>query len=265
MRLPRTPIRAFAGRYPRTAVAAADFIGWSSARLGLGLSDHDVRRFFPDLSDVEIGRIRRAAWRRWVRLRVLDAASAWPGADWPYPPLAHEAVLPTIEAPAILASFHVGPIPATGMLLEQLPESTVVLHVGQSARPSLEVVAVGADDWSRAAALRAGVDALRDGKYVFLMVDANVFPATLEVEMFGRTTRLARGAFALSRMTGVPIVPFAARWRGRRIELVTGTPIQPGSESETAAATAAWFEQFVRDAPEEIGTQFVTSFWGEPA
>jgi hypothetical protein len=258
----RRILQRTAGRFPRTAVAAATAAGWATQPAGRGLEADAILRFLPDLAPREVRRVRRATWTSWVRLRVLEAGAASPTARWPYPPLV-PGTGAALRPPLVLAGFHLGPITAVGAVLEQLPGEVLVLHLSGTPRKRLTMTPVGTDQWQRAAALRRAVTALRTGGSVFMLVDANEVPATVEVTLFGRTTRLARGAFALARMTGSPLVPLAARWRGSRVEIVTGDPIPPAAEAVMAAAAARWLEGFVRESPEELGRLFANSFWGE--
>lgn len=76
----------------------------------------------------------------------------------------------------------------------------------------------------------------------------------------GRMVRLARGPFALSRLTGVPLVPVVARWNDEgRIEIVVDRPIAAppsglGGDAELAATTeiARRMEAHLRARPGEI-------------
>jgi lauroyl/myristoyl acyltransferase len=193
----------------------------------------------------------------------LEAAVGSSTARWPYPPLTPGFDPSALQPPMILTSFHVGPISALGGALEQLPGDVLVLHVSGAPRPRLRMLSVGPTQWDRAAAFAQAMRTLRRGGFVFLLADANVFPSTIEVTMFGRTTRLARGAFALSRLSGAPVVPLAGRWQGTCVEVVAGEPIVPGEEAVMAAATAAWLERFVRASPDEMGQAFARTFWGD--
>jgi hypothetical protein len=77
--------------------------------------------------------------------------------------------------------------------------------------------------------------------------------ATLEAPMLGTTISLARGPFALARITHTAIVPLAARQAGRRIAISTGDPIAPDvGEQAMAVAAAAWLEGYLREFPGEI-------------
>lgn len=252
-----------AGRWPRGAVRAATVLACLTRPLGRGVPPEAILRFLPDLDRAAVRRASHGTWASWLRLRVLEAAIASPRARWPYPPIVAGPDPATFDSPHVLAGFHLGAIPAVGALLEQLPGNVLALQLTALPRRRLTAGLVGRDRWQRAAAFRHALDALGRGDHVYLLADANVIPSTVDVTLFGRRVRLARGAFALGRLAGCPVVPVAARWRGDGIEIVAGDPIPPGPEAEMAGAAAAWLERFVRDFPEEIGEKFVDSFWGE--
>ena len=76
---------------------------------------------------------------------------------------------------------------------------------------------------------------------------------TIEVPMLGRSLPLARGAFALARISRTPIVPVVTRWRGTAMEVVVGDPIAPDlGEAGMAAAAGDWIERYLRRMPGEI-------------
>jgi hypothetical protein len=250
-----------AGRWPLAGIAAADALAYVTQPARLGLDEASIRRALPFLPPAELARTRRAAWSSWLRLRVVEAAVGSAGASWPYPPL--HVDVSALRPPMILATFHLGPVPALGGLLEQLPGEVLVLQRSGQPRPSLTLLGIEADSSQRAAVFRRAVEALRGGGFVFVVVDAYKTAATVEATFLGRQVRLARGGFALARITGAPIVPLAARWRGRRIDIVAGDPILAGDESAMAGAVTSWLEDYVRENPGEIGRKFVERFGGE--
>ncbi len=252
-----------AGRYPHAAVTIAGVAGWATWTASRGLDEAAIRRLHPGLDARAVTRIRKASWTAWLRLRVLEAAVASPTARWPYPPLASGFDPAALPPPMILTSFHVGPISALGSVLEQLPGEVLVLHVSGAPRARLSMLSVGSTQWDRAAAFARAMRVLRNGGYVFLLADANVFPSTIDVTLFGRTNRLARGAFALSRLSGAPVVPLAGRWQRTHVEIVAGEPIIAGDEDAMAAATASWLERLVLANPGEVGEPFATTFLGD--
>ncbi len=252
-------VKPAAGRWPRGAVLAADVLAAVTQPLRLGLDAEDIRRVLPDGDPAEVERIRRATWRSWVRLRAVEAAAGAKGVEWPYPPAIVPPQAAALRPPVVLAIFHLGPVAVLGSLLRQLPGPAFVLYRSGTMRPEIGGVLVAEDQRLRAAAFRGALSALRDGQFVAIAVDATRISTHLDVELLGRSVPLARGAFALARMTGAPIVPVAPAWRGRRVEFEMGDPISSPSEQEMASATARWLEGFVRRHPEELGRRFVDS------
>jgi hypothetical protein len=128
---------------------------------------------------------------------------------------------------------------------------------GFARRPGVRLERIGDDEWGRARTFHHAVRALRDGRYVYTTLDGfgegGYDGATIDVPVLGRTMSLARGGPALARITGVPIVPMVARWRGTRVEIVYGDPIDPAQgEDAMAAAIAPWLDRYLRAFPGEI-------------
>jgi hypothetical protein len=261
----RRLLKRAAGRFPDLAIAAATALAWVTQPLNRGVDQTTIDRFFPNLDARAAGRLRRSSWTSWVRLRTLHAAVGSPTARWPYPRVVGDVDPAAFQPPLVIAGLHAGPFTGVGALLEQLPGEVLVLNYSPVARSRLVPCAVGTDRWDRAAAFRRAIRTLRSGGFVYVMVDANELPSTIGVTMFGRPTRLARGAFALARITGAPIVPILTRWQGARIEVVAGEPLAPGDEVAMAHATAAWIEGVVRSSPEIVGAMFANGFWGADA
>jgi hypothetical protein len=153
-------------------VVAADAIARVTHPARFGLDQESIRRALPFLPATELERTRRATWSSWLRLRVVEAAVGSAGARWPYPPLLAGIEVETLQPPMILATFHLGPIPALGSLLEQLPGDVLVLHRSGQPRPALTMLGLGADSSQRAWVFRRAVETLRGGGFVFVVVDA---------------------------------------------------------------------------------------------
>jgi len=110
------------------------------------------------------------------------------------------------------------------------------------------------DDQHRARVFTQAIQFLQTGQYVFLPLDPEE-SARISVPFRGRTMQLARGPFALSRITGAPIIPMIARWNGMRIEYVIGDVIPSGDETTTAAAAASWLEHHLEQYPDDISSR----------
>ncbi|MEA2442974.1 MAG: Bacterial lipid biosynthesis acyltransferase [Thermoleophilales bacterium] len=250
-------LRLFATRWPRAGFWLAHALAWLSRPLGRGIAEERLAAVFPELGPAALRAARRGTWSTFLKAEALDAALERPGARPVYPEVATNPALAELRAPLIVASFHVGASSAVGAALEQLPGEVLVLHRGRFApRRDVTLVRVGEDEWERARTLHRAVKTLRSGGFVFVAVDAyeqGYDVSTIEVPMFGGVVSLARGAFALARITGAPIVPLAARWRGARVEITCGEAIPPEPDDHaTAAATARWLEGYLREFPGEI-------------
>jgi lauroyl/myristoyl acyltransferase len=256
----RTSLKRAVARWPEAGLAAAGAGARATQWLGHGVDAESLRLVLPELAPDELEKARRATWSARLRSRVLDAALAVPGAARPYPRLLSGPDPARIRPPAVLATVHIGPVSTLGLLLEQLPADVLAIQAGNEVkapeRPGWTILHVdSASEWDRAAAFRRALATLRGGGFVVLLVDGH--GSHLEVPLMGRKVGLARGAFALARASGAPIVPLTARWRGAAVEIVAGEPLPPGDEQETAAAFARWIEARVREAPGEILPSFV--------
>jgi lauroyl/myristoyl acyltransferase len=252
----RSGLKRIAARWPQPSLAAANVVAWSTQSLGRGVSVDAIGEVLPDLDSAELEAARRATWASSLRCAVLAAALSVAGAPRPYPRLVGGPDPAAIQAPAVLATFHVGPLQAMGLLFERLAADVLVLQAATEnefppPRPGFTRMDVGDDQWQRAAAFRNALEALRSGEFVCLAVDGKGAPL-VEAPLLGRRIGLARGAFALARMTGAPIIPVAPRWRGTGIGIVAGDPVAPGDDSAMAAALTRWMESFVLESPGEI-------------
>ncbi len=198
----------------------------------------------------------RAPWRRSVRYKVLSSALWYPDAP---PPSARMVSMPdpgTLQAPLVLVSFHLGPMLALGLLLDRLTGDVLAFTAGFPSRPTVKTANVEGDEWQRVAAFRIAVDTLQSGGFVFIAADG-ARRKRVHTTIFGRTVPMARGPFALSRLTGAPMLPVVARWRRGRIEIVAGDPIPLTDEATMAAALGTWLERHLREDPEDLGPEFV--------
>jgi lauroyl/myristoyl acyltransferase len=98
---------------------------------------------------------------------------------------------------------------------------------------------------------------------VFMAADPRPAMGDFVAPFRGGSMALARGPFALARVTRAPIVPLVARWRGTKVEYVLGQPI-PASSDEASMATAltSWLDRYLTDAPFEISEQTLSLIRG---
>jgi hypothetical protein len=140
-----------------------------------------------------------------------------------------------VDGAAILGLFHGGPLFGIAAYLDRLPRKTFGIHRQR-------------DDQQRALVFTQAVQQVRGGGLVVMAVDPELSSSRIGVPFRGGTLHLARGAFALARITGAPIVPLVARWRGLWIEIVVGEPLAGATEEELAVSAARWLERYLDGA-----------------
>lgn len=252
---------------PRLALSSGRVLGQLRNRLSRRWpSPEQIQTLFPALDRRAAARV---AWRIGgleARNRVLVDCIRRAGIG-PMRSLVRTsaAALSTLRPPLLLGTFHVGAVQALGPALARLPGPVLALRHGPlyTAGSPLEIVTTEGDEQRRAAAFHRALTHLHGGGCVVLALD--VVPGTgLRVPCLGRTVELARGPFALARITGVPLVPLVARWRRSGVEILTGEPLDSKLaldpavdptvwESALAAAAARWLERYLQDAPAELG------------
>jgi lauroyl/myristoyl acyltransferase len=256
-------LRLFASRRPRLAFSLAGGLAWLSRPLGRGIGEERLAGVFPELSPDELRAARRRTWSTFLRGEALDAALARPNRRPVNPELVPQSALDELRAPLIIASFHIGPFAALGAALERLPGDVLAVHRGGFApRPGVTHVHIGPGEWERARVFHRAVTTLRGGGFLFTAVDGHAvdgyYASTVDAPMFGGTVSFARGAFALARITGTPIVLLAARWRGSRVEVAVSDPIAPeGGEEAMATGAARWLESYLREFPGEMSLRML--------
>lgn len=251
-------LRLFASRWPRTGFSVAHALAWLTQPLGRGIAEARISAVFPELALAELQAARRRTWSTFLQGEALDAAVERPGRRSVHPEIVPNPTFAELRPPLILASFHVGPFAALGAVLEQLGGEVLVVHRGRFApRRGVTLVRAGENEWERARTFHRAVTTLRSGGFVFTALDGygeeGYEASTLDASMLGGTISLARGGFALARITGTPIVPLVARWRGSMVEITIADPIPAAPGEEAMAATAArWLERYLREFPGEI-------------
>jgi hypothetical protein len=248
-------LRWFASRRPRAAYSVTRQLARLSEPIGSGVTAEQITALFPELDEAGLRAARKRAWSNFLLAESLDAATTAPGRRPVYPAIVSAPALAELQPPLILVFAHVGPYQAVGPALEGMRGDVLALdRGGVGPTPGITVIAAGDDEWGRARVFQRAIATLRSGGSVLLAVDGYE-ASTLEAPMLGGVIALARGPFALARMTGAPIVPIAARWRGSSAEVVCGDPIPPNADEQvTAAATGAWLESYLRRFPGEISS-----------
>jgi hypothetical protein len=247
-------LRRLAARSPRLGLLLAELVLVVTRRRRQGIADGQIAALFPRLDAAARRAVSTRTWENFLKGEAAEAAVI----GGRYPPLLAGPRLRALRPPLVVASFHVGPFPALGAALAELPGEVLGLDRGQfGAGTGVKVIPGGEDEGARARAFHAALAALRRGDSVCLTVDGQhpdeFAVATIEVPLLGRTLPLARGAFALARLADVPVVPVVARWRGGGVEVEAGKAVEPGrGEEATARAIAAWFEDYLLARPGEI-------------
>ena len=173
-----------------------------------------------------------------------------------------DAVRPLLEIPdafaalggrCILITFHVGAVHAIGLALESLGRPVLALREGKLVplRPPVVSCSTRGNDVARAAVFLRAVDSLKRGDIVCLAVDLTP-GAPLQTTCLGRPLPLARGAFALARVTGARVVPVVARWTPNGMRLVVGDALEGSTEASLADAAARWLDDYLRESPEQV-------------
>lgn len=256
-----------ARRSPRLALSAAGWLGQVRNRLsGRWPNPEQVRTLFPGLGR---GAAARLAWRIGgleARNRLLVSCLRRAGADPIRPLVRCPAAFTALRPPVILGTFHLGAIHALGAAVEQLSAPVLTLRMGRLYEPRppvVEVATTEGTEQNRAALFRRLLLHLNQGGFILAALD--VAPgASIPTTCFGRPLALARGPFALARLTGAPLRPLVARWRGGRIEVVMGEPLVPDFPADTeagadawesalAASAVRWLESYLLGAPGELG------------
>jgi lauroyl/myristoyl acyltransferase len=231
-----TVLAAIFARAPRFALVLADLVARLTLRAGRRRAPHEL----------DAHALRRF-WTNHVRQLVLGVSVRRYGTRALHTLLLPSRELDALQPPCVLVTFHVGPIQAFSAVLERLGR-TLVLREGRHSR-ELEIAETSGD--RAALGIVRGVRWLREGGFVFLALDPHT-ASWVHAPFRGKTLRLARGAFALARITGVPLVPVVARWRGAHIELVFGDALTGSDEQVLASRVAQWLESYLGDHPGEI-------------
>jgi lauroyl/myristoyl acyltransferase len=158
-----------------------------------------------------------------------------------------------LHGPCILGTFHVGALHAVGAALEALGKPVLGIREGRifTPRPPLELITSEGTEQQRAAVMVRALEYLRAGNLVLLALDA-ASDAAIETKCLGNRLALARGAFALARITGAPIVPLVMRWRGTDVQVMLGKRLEGETEEQLADAAAQWLEHYLRESPREL-------------
>ncbi len=196
---------------------------------------------------------RRAAdTASYYRARVLSKRYLSAGVAWPFPRVVAGPDPSRLSPPLVLATFHIGPLPALGALVQRLPgPAAIVTNVSGVPTRGAAVLSAKGSEGHRVAAATEAARILRSGGFALLAVDGFA-TARVPVTLFGRETSLSAGAFALARLAGAPVLPIAARWQGMGVRFEYGDLIPSGAAEAMAASVAVWLEGYLYRNPGEL-------------
>jgi len=251
----------------------ADLAGrWAATR-------HDERRFLverhlrrvcPDASDPEIDRLVGESYRSYARywadsfrlpalsLATLDRGLSYSGFDHIIQSLSEGngtiMVVPHLGGWEWAATWlaRVEGITVSAVVEAIEPRSLFDWFAEFRRSIGINVIALGSG---------AGVavsKAIRDGHIVCLLADRDVGASTVEVELFGETTRMAAGPATLAFRTGATLIPCPVYFRDGGVFADIGRPLiaqrQGRLRDDITALTqdiAHAFEDGIRAAPEQ--------------
>jgi lauroyl/myristoyl acyltransferase len=255
-RLFRAVIRTFAHgvhHVPRITLRIADAIAPAVfAPMSLEKLRAIFPRLTPELARSVITRARQQMFRDIIMAEHTRVYDYQKGGDRLY---AINKDIVTLPHPMILGTFHLGALAGIGASLHGLPKRVLVVRATprhSKPHPNVEVEVTRVGEQQRARIFHRAIQFLQEGNYVFLPLDPEE-STRIDAPFQGRMLPLARGPFALARITRAPILPMIARWNGARVEVVLGDPIPASDdESATAAAAALWLERYLDEHPLDI-------------
>jgi hypothetical protein len=189
---------------------------------------------------------RSSEWKS----RALGVVMATATAEPVFPAIRVIGAVPGTTQPVIFISLHAGALAAIGALFQRMPRRVAALHRMEWRLPSnVESIYVAPTDEGGAAGFRRALELVRGGDHAFMPIDGH----GIDVPLLDRATSFSRGPFALARLTGAPIVPLVAQWRGGRVDIFVGEAVAAGDdEEEMALAVADGLDRHLRAHPSEI-------------
>lgn len=258
-RLLRPFIRAIGrlGRhFPRLALTISDLVAGITAPFRRH-SPRRLRELFPHLSSAEASRLMREILARELRSQVITTFRK----DSLARICRFDSATAAIERPFILGTFHIGPMFALGPLLATVEHDEA--HIVRAYGGDL----AGAREFHRA------LSTVKQAGSIAVPLDP-YRASRMDVPFFDHRIGIARGAFALSRLSGAPILPALFVWRGHEIHLVLGEKVavprgdtpEEALEYERAAAgtVVRWLEQYLRGSLPDLGLRVVNPLRDDP-
>lgn len=254
-----------AGWQPRLALTLAGAGGALRNRLTRRWpAGHEVAALFPDISNSRVLQTAAAIGALEERNAVFVRSVRRAGIASMRTLVTISDAMGNLEGPGIFVTFHLGAIQTTAVALEAIGKPALAFRHGVlfEARPPVEHATSKGDAQRRANEFIRALHYLKRGGFVMMALDAAP-GTTIATECLGRPLALARGAFALARMTGAPIIPLTVRWTPQGAHAVIDAPLLPAEapvgaldiaslELALAQAAARWLERYLRDSPQEL-------------
>jgi hypothetical protein len=163
--------------------------------------------------------------------------------------------------PALVAAWHIGATFGVSAALHGVGLEALLLR-------DLPL----ADASARARALARAVEHIRHGHLLIATPDGPGGTSTGPTTCLNRIVALRRGPFMLARVTGVPVLPAAARWEpDGRISVEIGRPLVAphdvtprGAENLLANEAARWLDAYLRNRPQEVSAYILSNFLETP-
>lgn len=241
--------------FPRLAFTIAGLLGRVGYRFLRRNLPEDIRLVFPALSEAQARNTAGAMRSLEAKTLLFDWCLRRSGYEGIKPVVRSDEQFSRMQAPAILAFFHIGAFLGVGAILDQLNAPILALRRGflvDKPYVDIRVEDTGVDEQYRARIFLRSLEELRRGHFLVSALDV-VPAATISVPCIGSRLTLSRGPFVLSRLTGAPIFPIIARWEGTSVRIMVGEPFPTNvSEEEMAAAAARCLEAHVTRWPADL-------------
>ncbi len=169
------------------------------------------------------------------------------------------------QQPVLVVFAHLGPTGSVQCALYKLGLpflSMVKYEPALSCPDTVERLVIKSDSNRAAAALKTGLDRLRDGGIVSLAIDGDEGGSGVRVPLLGRAYPFQRGSAVLQQLTGATVIPASAVWldRGSSIHVtfhpdeLAPDPALNGREFEQEHLTlmASWLDRQMRQNPTQV-------------
>lgn len=248
-------------RLALTAAALAGYLGLTVPSDAMSLAD--LGALLPHVPRDRLPSIRRAIYGHTTRTTLFFTLLARGELERLKPCLRVHGferlhALVAKRAPAILLNWHTGPYRAVGTALYVHGFEPLVMEhhpIPHSVTVPLERVAAAGDTWTATAALKAVLDRLRSGGFVLMAGDGYEGARGVEAEVLGRRLVFRQGLATLVRLSGAPVLPVVASWRGGSIDVTLHPPLElrgGGDAEAVVGACAHWLDGYLRAHPEGL-------------